>query len=142
LSACCGRDAIVVFFAEVVINALLATPAELDHLAALLSMPHSGSACLYLGAVGCQWRLKPLVCEMFLCDEALGGIEAAGATDHWQALRRRETSFRWPDRPVLFDRIEAMFLDAGCHSPLMYLHTSPGLLRVKRRSGQCPPSGP
>ncbi len=34
-----------------------------------------------------------------------------------------------------FDMIEAYFIAAGCFSSLMYLHNSPGLLRVKRKAG-------
>jgi hypothetical protein len=40
---------------------------------------------------------------------------------------------------VLFDDLEAFFIDCGCTSPLMYLHNSPGLLRVKQKRGQGPP---
>ena len=49
-----------------------------------------------------------------------------------QEFKQREKAFRWPDQPVLFDDIEAVFLNAGLSSPLMYLHNSPGLLRVKK----------
>jgi hypothetical protein len=44
-------------------------------------------------------------------------------------------SFRWPDRPVLFDQLEQVFMAVGCRSPLMYINTSPGLLRIKQKAG-------
>ena len=37
---------------------------------------------------------------------------------------------------MLFDDIEEWFLAAGYRSPLMYINTSPGLLRIKRRAGK------
>ena len=48
---------------------------------------------------------------------------------------KQEKSFKWPDRPVLFDDLEKLFLDLGCHSTLMHLNLSPGLLRIKKRAG-------
>jgi len=54
-------------------------------------------------------------------------------------LEQESRRFKWPDRPVLFDTLEKLFLDAGFHSPLMYLHTSPGLLRVKQQAGLVQP---
>ena len=48
------------------------------------------------------------------------------------ALAQERKRFTWPDRPVLFDDLEQYFMDAGCTSPHMYLHNSPGLLRVKQ----------
>ena len=44
------------------------------------------------------------------------------------AFRRRVDDFQ--DR-----MIENYFIAAGCSSSLMYLHNSPGLLRVKRQAG-------
>jgi hypothetical protein len=32
---------------------------------------------------------------------------------------------------VLFDELEAFFIERQCRSSLMYFHNSPGLLRVK-----------
>ena len=40
----------------------------------------------------------------------------------------------WPDRPVLFDELEKLFIKEGYDSPLMYCHKSPGLLRLKSKS--------
>ena len=52
--------------------------------------------------------------------------------NQWEEFCRIKKRFTWPDRPVLFDDLEAFFIDLGCTSPLMYLHNSPGLLRVKQ----------
>jgi len=50
-------------------------------------------------------------------------------------LEAERQHFTWPDRPVLFDDLESYFLKTGCRSPLMYLHNSPGLLRIKQKAG-------
>jgi len=117
-----------------------ARPGEIDALEETLSRSREGSGCVYLGPSGCMWRLKPIAREMVLCDHALRslleGDEAAAA--RWKALRAQERRFTWPDRPVLFDDLEAWFMDAGLDSPLMYCHKSPGLLRVKARAGLDP----
>ena len=70
LSACCSKDGIITFFADVVINALLSDEREITALKDVLKVPHSGFKCVYLGEQGCLWRIKPIVCEMFLCDQA------------------------------------------------------------------------
>ena len=136
-SACCNKDGIITFFADLVVNALVSTPPELEALVHGLRHPRSDMKCLYLGPEGCRWRVKPIVCEMFVCDsakeEVFGRCKAAG--EAWVRLKKRELTFRWPDRPVLFDAIEARFLAAGIRSSLMYLHNSPGLLRIKRKAG-------
>ena len=138
LSACCTRDGIITFFADVVINVLVSDDAEVATLQRRLERPHVGNKCIYLGEDGCLWRLKPIVCERFLCDSAQRLVFEAqpplrGA---WEDLKKRAKAFTWPDRPILFDRLEQEFIDAGHSSPLMYLHQSPGLLRVKRRARQ------
>ena len=135
LSACCSRDGIIVFFADVVINALMANPAALDRLQDVLTRPHEGFKCVFLGQEGCLWRIKPIVCEMFLCDAAENAVlkENPIARKRWDALLRQKKNFTWPDRPVLFDTLEQICIDAGYNSPLMFLHNSPGLLRVKRQ---------
>jgi hypothetical protein len=71
---------------------------------------------------------------MFLCDQAKKTVLE---TDdqlklEWEKLRKKEKDFTWPDKPVLFDEIEEIFINAGLDSPLMYFHKSPGLLRVKK----------
>ena len=136
-SACCAREGIMAFFADVVVNCLLATPGELDALTDALRTSAEGSQCVYLGEAGCLWHLKPIVCEMFLCDHAVETVlePSEKRTALWRAFRDRERRFTWPDRPVLFDELEADFLAAGLDSPLMYCHKSPGLLRVKARAG-------
>ena len=135
LSACCSRDGIVTFFADVAVNALISSSAELDRIVETLQKPHEGFKCVYLGAAGegCLWRLKPIVCEMFLCDEAEQKVfkDNPEAQKKWDELNIIKKRYAWPDRPVLFDDLEQLFLDAGYHCSLMYLHNSPGLLRVK-----------
>ena len=133
LSACCSRDGIITFFADVVINALESTEDQLNDLEERLPIPHEGNKCVYLGENGCLWQVKPLVCEMFLCDRAENEVLLADKQTRqaWDALKKREKSFRWPDQAVLFDELEAVFMRAGYDSTLMYLHKSPGLLRIK-----------
>ena len=137
-SACCTRDGIITFFADVVINVCQSGKEEIDTIHSVLNSPHDGYKCIYLGDNGCLWRVKPLICEMFLCSQAEASVfsENEALQDQWLALKEREKSFRWPDRPVLFDDIEEMFLKASVSSPLMYLHNSPGLLRVKKKRAE------
>jgi hypothetical protein len=132
-SACCNRDGIATFFADVVINALLSSGEDLDVLRTTLENDPGGFKCVYLGEKGCLWRLKPIVCEMFLCDRAKAAVLEGDRNrgDRWQELLLREKQFTWPDKPILFDDLEELFLQAGLKSPLMYCHLSPGLLRIK-----------
>lgn len=136
LSACCSREGIVTFFADVVINALLSTPQEIDRLIAVLQNGDNGPKCVYLGTNGCLWRLKPIVCSLFLCDRAEEEVFRDRLTlrRQWETYREHKKRFTWPDRPVLFDELETIFIEAGHTSPLMYLHNSPGLIRVKREA--------
>ena len=136
LSACCSRDGIIVFFADVIINALMADLTALDRLEEVLTRPHEGFKCVFLGHEGCLWRIKPIVCEMFLCSAAEKAVlkENPIAQKRWEALFRQKKDFTWPDRPVLFDTLEQICIEAGYTSPLMYLHNSPGLLRVKKKA--------
>jgi hypothetical protein len=136
LSACCSREGIITFFADVVINALLSRDEEVEALLTVLQKPNDGFKCIYLGEKGCLWKIKPIVCEMFVCEPAKKQVFAEKPTARkvWKELKRREKEFTWPDKPVLFDRLEAYFMDAGFSSPLMYLHNSPGLLRVKSKA--------
>lgn len=138
LSACCSRDGIVIFFADVVINALTADPTALERLQDVLNKPHEGFKCVFLGQGGCLWRIKPIVCEMFLCNAAENAVfkENPVARKRWDALVRQKKMYTWPDRPVLFDTLEQIWIEAGYTSPLMFLHNSPGLLRVKRQGIQ------
>lgn len=136
ISACCTREGIITFYADVVINAIESSNAERDQLISSLKSTHTGKKCIYLGRSGCQWQVKPLVCEMFLCQKAEEVVFKANPSLEleWNRLKRRAKQFHWPDRPVLFDELEQIFIDAGYSSSLMYLHQSPGLLRIKARS--------
>ncbi|MCD4715190.1 MAG: hypothetical protein K8R45_00450 [Desulfobacterales bacterium] len=137
-SACCGREGIATFFADVVINVLLSSEVEVDAVLQALFTDRGGFKCVYLTEDGCVWRLKPIVCEMFLCRHAKENVFSANDAlqKRWERLRRRERRYTWPSGPVLFDEMEELFIRAGYDSPLMYLHHSPGLLRVKERSGK------
>jgi len=137
LSACCSREGIITFFADVVINLLMSDETEIDALAKVLGAENTGFKCVYLGPDGCLWRFKPIVCQMFLCEPAKAKVfsKHPEAETEWLNLERRRKQFTWPDRPVLFDALEKYFIAAGCASTLMYLHHSPGLLRVKRKAG-------
>ena len=136
-SACCNKDGIITFFADLVINAVESDVQELRSLMACLRQPRHDMKCVYLGPQGCRWHLKPIVCEMFLCDRAQEEVfrASAHAAMLWEGMKKRALRFRWPDRPVLFDRIESRFMAAGVRSSLMYLHNSPGLIRIKRQAG-------
>lgn len=137
LSACCSREGIIAFFGDVVVNALYSSGEEMQRLMAALQTPNTGSKCVYLGPRGCLWQIKPIVCEMFLCDAAMEQVFSAHpeAEPIWKSHKMREKEFTWPDKPVLFDDLEAFFMNAGYDSSLMYLHLSPGLLLVKKRAG-------
>ena len=132
-SACCGREGITAFFADVAINVLVSSDKEIDRLLEVLSLPNLGMKCVYLGDRGCLWRIKPIVCEMFLCEHARKTVfdKDPSALNEWERLKRREKRYTWPNRPVLFDELETCFIRAGYSSSLMYFHNSPGLLRVK-----------
>jgi hypothetical protein len=133
MSACCSREGIITFFADVVVNLLVSNETEIKALARVLRKPNDGFKCIYLGGHGCMWRIKPIICEMFLCDPAKESVfkEKPLTNKLWLELKQREKHYRWPDRPVLFDDLEKYFMTAGYSSPLMYLNNSPGLLRVK-----------
>lgn len=136
-SACCSKDGIITFFADAVVNALHATPVQLDRMEEALQQVNSGHRCVYLTENGCIWAVRPVVCAMFLCDRAMETVfgDSPQAEGQWTELRRQEKTFKWPDRPVLFDHLEKVFLDMGCRSSLMHLNFSPGLLMVKKKAG-------
>ena len=136
LSACCTREGIITFFADVVVNALMSQDREIDLLLEVLKKPNNGFKCIYLGEKGCLWRLKPIVCEMFLCEHAKKEVfsENRQLEHKWDELKQREKLYTWPDRRVVFDTLESYFIEAGYSSSLMYMHNSPGLLRVKRKA--------
>jgi hypothetical protein len=134
-SACCSREGIIIFFADIVIEALVSDRSEIGGLMEILKKPNSGFKCVYLTENGCRWRVKPIVCEMFLCDQAKQHVFGANTKldNAWEILEQRRKQFTWPDQPVLFDALEEHFLEAGYTSLLMYLHNSPGLLLVKKK---------
>jgi hypothetical protein len=136
LSACCSKEGVITFFADVAINVLVSSEDCIGSLIQALQIPNRGYKCVYLGSDGCRWQLKPIVCEMFICESAQKQVldSSAAVRQEWEALKQMKKQFTWPDRPVLFDTIEALFINAGCSSPLMYMHNSPGLLRVKQRA--------
>ena len=68
LSACCSREGIITFFADVVVNAIVSEKLQIETLLTVLKKTNEGFKCIYLGEKGCLWRIKPIVCEMFLCD--------------------------------------------------------------------------
>lgn len=135
-SACCSRDGIITFFGDVVINTLVSKDDEIESLTVAIQKPYDRFKCIYLGDQGCLWQVKPIVCEMFLCKTAAEEVfgQKPEAAEAWNAFKKRRKRFTWPDRPVLFDDLERYFMDAGYSSPLMYLHNSPGLLRVKKQA--------
>jgi hypothetical protein len=136
-SACCTKEGIITYFADMVINCLQSDQTEIANLVKRLQEPNENSKCIYLGPAGCLWRIKPIVCEMFLCDAACRQVFAhhPEAEAKWKDLNQRKKRFIWPDQPILFDQLEDEFLNAGLFSTLMYMHTSPGLLRVKKMAG-------
>jgi hypothetical protein len=142
-SACCSKEGIVTFFADVFINVLLSDAGEIEMMLNRLETDDTGFKCIYLGDKGCIWRMKPIVCQMFLCNEAKQMVfeKDPESASQWDQLKQREKTFTWPDQPVLFDEIEALLLSKGLSSPLMYLHNSPGLLRIKRIAGLPVPEG-
>ncbi len=136
-SACCSKDGIITFFADTVVNALCASPGQLDRMETVLRQANRGHRCIYLAADGCIWTVRPVVCAMFLCDRAMDAAFTADprARGVWEDLRRQEKSYKWPDRPVVFDHIEQVFMAMGYRSSLMHLNLSPGLLRIKQQAG-------
>ncbi|MBW1842053.1 MAG: hypothetical protein JRI75_09705 [Deltaproteobacteria bacterium] len=135
-SACCSREGIITFFADTVVNVLVSRDGAVKSLMAVLQKPNMGFKCIYLGNHGCMWQVKPIVCEMFLCKQAKTEVfeENPAAGEAWEKLNQLKKRFTWPDRPVLFDALERYFMDAGHSSSLMYMHNSPGLLRVKQNA--------
>lgn len=137
LSACCQREGIITFFADLFINAFQSSADQLDRIINTLVSGNPTQKCVYLGQSGCLWRIKPIVCEMFLCDHAKQSVldTNPSANAEWERLQNEKKRFTWPDRQVLFDTIEHLFLDRRLFSTLMYLNTSPGLLQLKKKSG-------
>jgi len=134
LSACCSKDGIIAFFADVVINALSAEKDDLDILEYAIQHPANEFKCIFLSETGCLWKIKPIVCEMFFCDEAENRAfkDDPETMTQWEAFKEIKKSYTWPDQPVLFEMLESYFMSKGCDSTLMYIHNSPGLMRIKQ----------
>lgn len=137
LSACCGFESIYTFFADQTIDFLFSSPEEKATLFEVLNRPNLTGKCVYLGDNGCLWKIRPISCAMFLCDEAKKSAfekrpEEAAV---WGEFRKREKDFTFPDKPVLFDDLETYFIGLGVESAYMYFHRSAGLLRVKEKHG-------
>jgi|WetSurSiteA1Bulk_404760.scaffolds.fasta_scaffold41431_1 hypothetical protein len=137
LSACCGFESIITFFADQLINSLLGTPNDQEALIRILEQPNTTRKCVFLGDNGCLWRLPPISCAMFYCDPAKTAVwrEMPDASTVFDDFRRREKMFTHPDRPVLFDDLERTFRRRGLQTPHMYYHSSPGLVKLKARVG-------
>lgn len=137
ISACCSKDGIITFWADLVINAIHSNHIQMDRLMNSIQHPIQLNKCIYLQPQGCVWQIRPIVCAMFLCDTAseLVFTRQPEASQEWQFLKEKGRGYRWPDRAVLFDSLEQHFIKLGCRSPLMYLNSSPGLLRVKQKAG-------
>lgn len=137
LSACCGFESIITFFADHAVSFLLSTREEMDAIFRVLEQPNQTKHCVYLGPSGCLWKVRPITCAMFYCEE----LKRQAFTAHpesqplWEALQAREKDYTWPVKPVLFNDLERVFLDLGALSPHMFFHQSPGLVRLKARHG-------
>lgn len=140
VSACCSKDGILAFFGDVAVNALVSDDQALARLEQAVVAPAFGEKCIFLAEGGCLWRLKPVMCVFFLCDEAENRAFGKNpeAARQWAAFKNLRKRFTWPDQPVLFESLEAFFINRGRRSPLMYLHFSPGLDRIRRN--RKPPS--
>jgi len=136
LSACCGFESIITFFADHVINLVHSSEEESRALTAVLERPNLTQRCVFLGSSGCMWKVPPISCAMFLCarvkGEVFDGRPEVG--DAWSHLLLEEKRFTYPDKPVLFDELEAFFLKRGVESRQMLFHRSPGLLRIKSKA--------
>ena len=137
LSACCGFESIITFFADQVITVLSSRPEDLEVLIEKLSWPNDTGKCVYTGPKGCVWKLRPVSCAMFFCHEAKVSVFKSypEAESLWGMFLEQERDFTWPTKLVVFDQIEKFFLRYGVSSPHLYFHRSPGLLKLKAESG-------
>lgn len=135
-SACCGYESIIVFFADEVINYLFGGKDDFPIILEKLRRVKASDHCVYLGEEGCLWTIRPISCAMFFCDDVKKEVfwNVPEAQTRWNELVRKEKSFTWPDRPVLFDTIEEVFIKIGVMTDHMYCHRSPGLLKLKQDS--------
>jgi len=131
------------FWADVAINAAWSNGEQLDDLEAAIRQPAFQHKCIFLGDQGCRFKVRPLVCAMFLCEPVLNEVftnEQDERCRQWRSLESEAKQYRWPDRPVLFDWFEIRFMALGCRSSLMHINTSPGLMRIKKQAGLSLPS--
>jgi hypothetical protein len=137
LSACCTKEGIITYFADMVINFLHSDAGQIARIREALARPRNDGFCVYLGETGCLWRIKPIVCDMFFCDWLL---EAAALNNPMIVTRiaqfkTLQKQFTWPDKPVLFDAMETIFLEKKLKAATMYYHFSPGLKAIKKKAG-------
>jgi len=137
VSACCGFESIITFFADHVISLLESSEQEIEALVSVLRRPNLTRRCVFLGESGCTWKIPPISCAMFLCSQVKEMVFDArpDARSIWSEHQRSEKEYTYPNQPVLFDELEAFFMKRGCESPHLYFHRSPGLLRIKSKSG-------
>lgn len=138
LSACCTKEGIITYFADVFINVIYSDDDQIDQMIkALEDRNQSSSDCVYLGPNGCIWNIKPIVCEMFFCDSLIEDAQKNNPAikKELAVLKMLQKNFTWPDKPVYFNTIEKIFIEKGHHSPLMYMHNSPGLMNIKKKAG-------
>lgn len=137
LSACCGFESIITFFADHVISLLCSEPEHIQILSVILQRPNLSGKCVYLTERGCLWTVRPIACAMFLCGRLKKDIlqKNPEIESLWAQFLERERDFTWPSKPVLFDDLEKVFIRLAVKSPHMHFHQSPGLIRLKARSG-------
>ena len=137
MSACCGFESIFTFFADMVIECLFSSMEEQAAILDVLRKPNRTKRCVYLGDKGCIWRIRPISCAMFVCEDTDNAAfeNRPEAKAGWREYRRREREFTYPDRPILFDELEKYFRKLGVESVHMYFHRSPGLMRLKQLNG-------
>lgn len=137
LSACCGFESIITFFADHVITLLVSREQEMEEIFHILDQPNRTGKCVYLGKGGCLWKVRPISCAMFFCKRLKADFieKNPEAEPLWKELQSREKEYTWPDKPVLFDDLEKYFMRFEVKSPHMHFHQSPGLVRLKAESG-------
>lgn len=137
LSACCGFESIITFFADHVISLLESTREQADLLLSVLNRPNVTERCIYLGAYGCLWKVPPISCAMFLCAPSKEVVfdTHPEVESLWGDHQIGEKRFTCPSQPVLFDELEEFFMERGCDTPHLFFHRSPGLLRAKAMAG-------
>lgn len=137
ISGCCGFESIITFFSDHVINLLFSGESSTTGLEAVLMRPNRSGKCVYLGPDGCLWTIRPVSCAMFLCGRVKSLVleDFPERREAWHRLQAEEKAFTFPDRPVLFDTLEARLMELGIESPHLFFHRSPGLLLVKEKAG-------